>query len=91
MPIIPCTDFRDGEPCPWATADLADEQAVKVLEHHLAAYHPRVTSVPAKQEKAKLPQLQMSGDFVTESALGMFRQQLASYKRLAIPHAHLFI
>ena len=86
MPEIPCPHtLPDGEPCSYKTLDLGEGAAdatVRLLEAHVRAAHP--VNQPAKQEKAKLPSLLISAaGIVTEAALGMFKQQLASYKRLA--------
>ena len=86
--IIECPDRKpDGTPCDWKTPDLGDDHVdhtMRLLDDHIKAWHPRNPgAVPAKQEKAKAPQLCMVNDQVTEVTLGIFRQQLTVYKRLA--------
>ncbi len=72
--------------CPWAeceyvTPSLEASIAMQMLHMHQTARHPTIT--PAKQEKAKLPMLEVIDGVVTEAALGVYKQRLVSYKRLA--------
>ena len=68
--------------CEHKTPEFKNESvAMDSLKMHISAVHP--ATVPAKQEKAKLPTLLVSDGVVTETSLGMFKQQLSSYKRLA--------
>ena len=86
--IIECPDRKpDGTPCDWKTPELGEghvDHTMRLLDDHIKAWHPRNPgAVPAKQEKAKAPQLGMVNDQVTEVTLGIFKQQLTVYKRLA--------
>ena len=73
--------------CPWPdckyeTPELDGPVGIQLLQMHQTAKHPPSTSAPP--EKAKLPLLVVSADgAVTETALGMFTQQIATYKRRA--------
>ena len=53
------------------------------LKMHISAVHP--ATVPAKQEKAKLPTLLVSDGVVTETSLGMFKQQLSYLQTISWP------
>ena len=73
--------------CPWAdcqyqTPALDGAVAIQLLQMHHTASHP--VTAPAPPEKAKLPTLEVSADgAVTATALGMFKQQITTYKRRA--------
>ena len=71
------------EGCSFKTGEITScEASIEYLKLHTSAVHPPIT--PAKQERAKLPQLFIDADgIVNETSLGIFKQQLASYKRLS--------
>ena len=73
--------------CPWPncgfqTPALDGSVGIQLLQMHQTASHPPTAA--AAPEKAKLPTLEVSPDgVVTDTALGVFRQQLTTYKRRA--------
>ena len=79
---MPTTELQ----CPWPDCVYktpAHEGPVRIQlpQMHQAAVH-RPASLSERQPRAKLPHLEVSEDgTVTEAALGVFRQQLTSYKR----------
>ena len=69
--------------CPFRTPELEGSVAIQLLQMHQTAQHP-APAAAAPPEKAKLPTLDVSADgVVTATALGVFRQQITTYKRRA--------
>ena len=76
-----------SQSCPWPdcgyeTLNLDGSVAIELLRMHRTAVHSP-SNLPAEhQPRVKLPHLEMSTDgLVSEAAMGIFRQQLTSYKR----------
>ena len=74
--------------CPWPsctfqTPELEGSVAIQLLQMHQTATHP-APAAAAPPEKAKLPTLDVSAEgVVTATALGVFKQQVTTYKRRA--------
>ena len=77
--------------CPWPacsfkTPCLDGAVGIQLLQLHHQSVHTTASSPPVQHRppKAKLPHLEVSEDgTVTETAMGIFKQQLASYTRLS--------
>ena len=73
--------------CPWPECDfktphLEGTVGIQLLQMHQQAVHSRAALAPDRHPRAKLPHLEVTEDgAVTETSLGIFRQQLASYRR----------
>ena len=89
---FPCP-CADSHRCTYVTQPLpaADSAAaVTLLKMHVDTQHP--PTIPAKQESAKVPTLQMlpDGRYTTEDAFGMWKQQLETSGVYIFSENHIF-